>query len=138
MWCKFRGENRKQTPYSLKMKTWVYRTVGVGCFRVWKKDSGYRQTLGLLPSLGHVTSAALNMVFISYFLSKQILFFLLKLLWFIFFYIKTFLYIDFKRERERERFCCFTYLCTHWLVFVCALMWDKHSTLVHWDDAPTN
>lgn len=77
MWCKFRGENRKQTPYSLKMKTWVYRTVGVGCFRVWKKDSGYRRTPGLLPSLGHVTSVAVNMVFISYFLSKQILFFLL-------------------------------------------------------------
>ena len=45
-------------------------------------------------------------------------------------------------ERERERketsICCPTYLCTHWLLLVCALMDFKPTTLVYQDDALGN
>ena len=48
-----------------------------------------------------------------------------------------YLFIDFKereaeREEEREKapsICCPTYLCTHWLFLVCALMGDQTHNL---------
>ena len=36
--------------------------------------------------------------------------------------------IDFRERKEKERreisTCCSTYLCIHWLLLVCALIWD--------------
>lgn len=47
--------------------------VGMG---VWEKDSGSQWTLGLLPSIGHGNSIAVNMGVHWLFLSKQVFSFL--------------------------------------------------------------
>ena len=52
----------------------------------------------------------------------------------LFFYI----FIDwFCREREIS-ICCFTHLCIHWLVLVCAPTEDRTATLAYLGDALTN
>ena len=34
-----------------------------------------------------------------------------------------------ERERERRLICCSTYLCIHWLIFICALTGDQTHNL---------
>ena len=50
---------------------------------------------------------------------------------------KKFLFTDFLRERETS-ICCSTFLCTHWLTLVCALMGIEPTTLAYWEGALTN